>query len=152
MSNEEDELFVSDPIDLSRQVYVDGNDYQLLCCGPSGGGTFGGGGSTDNYLTAAEVLYELTGNPGQVVRDVITYQHEEGTTIEVDLLKGHFKIKRGDETLYTGRKALELLMRMKGLTFDQALEWIVEKYSVEAARMLAEDYVKRRLAALSDPS
>jgi hypothetical protein len=38
-----DRVYILDPVDLSRQVYVDNSDYQLLCCGPSGGGSFGGG-------------------------------------------------------------------------------------------------------------
>ncbi|MET8101501.1 hypothetical protein ABZV29_34395, partial [Streptomyces sp. NPDC005236] len=67
-----DRAYISDPVDLSRQVYVDNSDYQLLCCGPSGGGSFGGGGSTDSWLTAAELVYDMTGNPGRAVSDVIT--------------------------------------------------------------------------------
>ena len=149
MSNEADEVFISDPVDLTRQVYVDGGDFQLLCCGPSGGGSFGGGGSTGTWLTAAELAYELTGHPGKVVKDVITFEYDQEARIEIDVLGGHFKIQRGDEVVHSGRKALELLMQLKEVTFEQALEWIAEKYSTDKAAALAQDYVKMRVAALA---
>ena len=140
MSNEEDMPLISDPVDLSREVYTDGSDYQLLCCS-------GGGGSTDPWLTAGELVYHLTRNAGKVVSDVITFELEQENRVEIKLLGGHFEVKRGDEVVHTGRKALELLMRLKGLTFEEALEWIAGKFSTEKAAVLAEDYVKMRLAA-----
>ncbi|GHF08058.1 hypothetical protein [Streptomyces fumanus] len=147
MSNEgADRVYISEPVDLSRQVYVENSDYQLLCCGhPSGGGTSGGGGSTDNWLTAAELVYDMTGNPGRVVSDIITFDYDSETRIEIKVLGGEFAIIRGDDVLHSGRKAFELLMRLQDLTFEGALEWIAEKYSVEKAEVLAHDYVARRL-------
>ncbi|MFJ3728901.1 hypothetical protein ACIPYQ_40985 [Streptomyces sp. NPDC090045] len=140
-----DRVYISDPVDLSRQVYVDDSDYQLLCCGPSGGGKFGGGGSSDDYLTAAELVYDLTGNPGRVVSDVITFDYDSETRVEIKVLGGDFAIIRGDDVMHSGKKAFELLMRLKEFTFEGALEWIAEKYSVEKAEVLAHAYVARRL-------
>jgi hypothetical protein len=144
-----DRVYILDPVDLSRQVYVDNSDYQLLCCGPSGGGSFGGGGSTDDYLTAAELVYDITGNPGRVVSDVITFDYDSETRVEIKVLGGDFAIIRGDDVMHSGRKAFELLMRLQGLTFEGALEWIAEKYSVEKAEVLAHAYVARRLGILA---
>ncbi|MFE1391023.1 hypothetical protein [Streptomyces albogriseolus] len=145
-----DRAYISDPVDLSRQVYVDNSDYQLLCCGPSGGGSSGGGGSTDSWLTAAELVYDMTGNPGRAVSDVITFDYDSETRVEIKVLGGDFAIIRRDDVMHSGRKALELLMRLQELTFEGALEWIAEKYSAEKAELLAHDYVARRLGLHHD--
>ncbi|MGW6842566.1 hypothetical protein [Streptomyces sp. NPDC054958] len=150
MGESADRVNISDPVDLSRQAYVDNGDYQLLCCGPSGGGSSGGGGSTDDYLTAAELVYDLTGNPGRVVNDVITFDYDSETRVEIKVLGGDFAIIRGDDVVHSGKKAFELLMRLQELTFEGALDWIAEKYSVEKAEVLAHAYVARRLARLAE--
>jgi hypothetical protein len=149
MDESADRVYISDPVDLCRQVYVDDSDYQLLCCGPSGGGSSGGGGSTDTWLTAAELVYDMTGNPGRVVGDVITFDYDSETRVEIKVLGGHFAIIRGDDVMHSGRKAVELLMRLEELTFEGALERIAERYSVEKAEVLAHDYAGMRLGMLA---
>lgn len=135
---------LSVPVDLIREVYAEGGHYQLLCCtGPVLPE------KPRAWLAAAELVYELTGNPGKVAGDFITFELDEGDRIEIQLVGGQFRILRGEQTLHSGRKAFELLMRLNGLTFESAIEWIAEKYSNEKAAAMAEDYLRMRVAALS---
>jgi hypothetical protein len=132
------------PVDLVREAYAEGGHYQLLCC-TSGPRTPG---LPKAWVAAAELVYEITGNPGKVAGDFITFELDEGHRIEIDLVGGQFRILKGEHTLHSGRKAFELLMRMNDLTFESALEWIAGKFSNESAAAMADDYVKMRVAAL----
>jgi hypothetical protein len=151
MSSNNNDAGISDPIDLVREVYVEGGDFQLMCCAGSGG-SFGGGGSTDSWVTAAEVIYEFTKNPGSVVKNLITFEISKDERVELNLLNGHFDVFCGEQILHSGRKGLELLMTWKGMTFDQALEYLCKTYSADAATAMARDYIKMRIAAFEAPS
>lgn len=143
MPNREDETLISNPVDLIREVHSEEGNYQLLCCSS--------GGTREAWVTAAELVYELTGNAGKVVSNLITFELEQGQRIEIQLLGGEFKVIRDEQVMHSGRKAFELLMRLKEFTFEQALEWFAAKYSIQTATDVAADYTKMRLVAF-DPA
>jgi hypothetical protein len=138
---------IASPIDLGKELYTEGVDFQLLCCA-AGGGSFGGGGSTDDYLwlTAAEVVYEHTKNPGSVVRNLITYDLDADNRIEIDLLDGRFRLHLAENAeVLNGRKAIELLMMWKRMSFVEALEYVAAKYSSDLAIALGQDFVRMKI-------
>ncbi|MFJ3728899.1 hypothetical protein ACIPYQ_40975 [Streptomyces sp. NPDC090045] len=61
-----------------------------------------------------------------MVSDVITFDYDSETRVEIKVLGGDFAIIRGDDVMHSGKKAFELLMRLKEFTFEGALEWIAE--------------------------
>ncbi|WP_338317535.1 hypothetical protein, partial [Bradyrhizobium ottawaense] len=82
----DDDIGISATIDLAEQSYVEGNDFQLLCCGSSKSGAGFAVGSRDMWVSAAELVYEFTGNPGSVVRNLITFDLGNGDRIDINLL------------------------------------------------------------------
>jgi hypothetical protein len=102
-----------------------------------------------HWVSAAEVVYEFTGNPGSVVRNNITFQVDERSSIDIDLLDGSFEVKDGDAVVGKGRKGIELLMTWKAMSLDAALEWVATKYSVESADIMAQDYIRMKMRNLA---
>ncbi|TXI06240.1 MAG: hypothetical protein E6Q76_10020 [Rhizobium sp.] len=129
-------------VNLTKQVYIEGGDFELLCCQV-------GSAMAANWVSAAEIVYEMTGNPGSVVRNTITFDTSPDEVVEIDLLNGHFDVRQAGSTRGAGRKGLELLMVWKGMTFEQALEWVRNTYSVDKARAMGLDYVNMKLAGTS---
>jgi hypothetical protein len=141
----ESDAGMSDPVDLGKDLYVGGRDFQLLCCA-SGGGSSGGGGSTDTWLTAAELVYEFTGNPGSIIRNMITFTLNDRDRIEMDLLDGKFWLHLAENAeVLNGRKAIELLMYWKRMSFVEAIEFVATRYSPDQALMLGNDFVRMKI-------
>lgn len=129
-----DEL--DNPVDLDPRVSATDGDFQLLCCSAS----------PVCWVTAAELIYEFTREPGKVVRNTISFDIDKDQRIDVDLLDGRFEIFKGNETTgVTGRKGLDLLMKWKGMSLEEAQKYIADKYSEDHATLMTADLQKMRI-------
>ncbi|MEL0438299.1 hypothetical protein [Phycobacter sp. K97] len=143
MSNTHDDSGMSPATNLTGGPVSHGAGFELACCQV-------GASANAVWVSAAELIYELTGEPGKVVRNTITFD-VEGTTIDVDLLNGAFAVKKeGSGTPIEGRKAIDLLMKWKGYDFDQAIEYVIENYSMDHAMAMAKDFGAMKVQMLSD--
>jgi hypothetical protein len=131
-------LHISTSIDLSREIYAESRDYELACCSVS----------PDPLVSAAEFIYDITKNPGNVVKNAITFKVSDDELIKVNLLNGVFSIERKNQPIRTGRKVIELIILWQNISFEKAVQLIAEMYSVEQAEIAANDYVKIRISAL----
>lgn len=138
MAHNDKNPHLSAMVDLSPEVYAQGADVELLCCQTHPNGVA-------NWVSAAELVYEFTGNPGTVVRNTIHFNLGKTSTVDLNLVDGSFEIKEGETVVATGRKGLEFLMAYRSITLEDALEFVARKYSLETARVMAEDYVRMRL-------
>lgn len=122
-------------VDLGGQSYAAGQDFRLMCCGSAG--TSGG----IPWISAAEIVYEFTKQPGSVVRNVISFNLEGNERIELNLLDGSFELfQRGRSTGKKGRKGIDLLIQWKGMSFEEAIDYIRTNYSEEHAESMGADY------------
>lgn len=131
-----DEPDIMPPVDLAREVFAAGGDVHLLCCSQSGGSL---------VVSAAEVVYELSGQVGRVEGGRILFDVGDGERVEIDLENGAFTITRGDNVV-SGRKALELLTLWRGMAIDEALAWLSRKYSQDKALAMGIEYVTMKVA------
>lgn len=124
---------ISESVDLSPEVYAAGGDFQLLCCSISKG---------KPWVSAAELIYEFTGEPGSVVRNTITFDLAKDERIEINLLDGSFEGFKGGRSTMVGRKGLDLLMKWKGMSEEDAVQFIAGKYSPAHADAMRADFVR----------
>ena len=140
MAHNPDETNISKPLDLSREAFAVGSNVRAKCCGLADEG------GAVNWVTAAELVYEFTGNPGAVVRNLITFELGGEGRIEINLIDGTFVIfQSGNAGARKGRKGIELLMLWKEMSFVEAIEYIAAKYSPEQAIALGDDFVRMKV-------
>jgi hypothetical protein len=133
MSNEQMSRSVSDGVDLGGTSHIAGADYQLACCTSCCA-------DRNMWVSAAELVYEFTGLPGSVVRNTLSFALDGNDRIDINLLTGDFQMFSGATSSMQGRKGVDLLMKWKGMTLEQALEYITRKYSADHASNMAADF------------
>jgi len=141
MTSKDSKDNIGPSVDVAKELYSEGGDFQLLCCMGVGNATTAG----TNWVSAAEIIYDLTENAGSVVRNRITFETDKNETIVVNLLDGSFEInnlKTNENIQKFGRKGLDLLMKWKDMTLGEALHHIIENYSIDQARLMGQDYLE----------
>ncbi|GMO11006.1 hypothetical protein [Bradyrhizobium ottawaense] len=134
---EPDEPQISNAVGLTREVFGDIGSVAGQCCGLVDEDR------ATKWVTAAELIYDITGNPGRVVRNIIAFDLDNGSRIEVNLIDGRFELYSQEESEpKVGRKGLELLMAWKKMSFTDALEYIAQRYSLQKAAALGNDFVR----------
>jgi hypothetical protein len=140
MPNESDDQGISKAVSLTRDVFMEIAGSAGQCC------SLVDEGRAAKWVSAAEVVYDITGNPGKVVRSLISFELDGQDKIEMDLVDGSFTIHlASDPAPLEGRKAIELLMLWRKMTIVQAIEYIAQKYSVEKAISLGSDFVRMKV-------
>ena len=147
MSEEITRRHLSAPFTVVRESFTNGADLMLACCGGASHPTHP---EPADWVSAAEIVYELTKVAGTVAGSDIRFDTPEGATIHIGVQDGRFVIVRENLDPQTGRKGLDLLMQWKGFSFDQAIKFLFDTYSPEVAQALAEDYVQMKIAALKE--
>lgn len=133
---------ISAGANLGDGLVTFGANYELSCCSQPGM-------AAALWVSAAELVYELTGEPGRVVRNKISFEID-GTTIDLNLLNGAFTIDQGTGQPIVGRKGIDLLMKWQGYDLDKAIEFIANKYSIHHAMAMAKDFAAMKVQMLAE--
>ena len=126
------------------------DNFELLCCGSQHPDIRPSFQTEKTWVTAAELVHKLTGQSGTVVDDLITFILKDSTKIDISLLGGFYLVytEGNKEAVNSGRKALQLLMYLNNLSFEDALKWFNENYGIVITENLANDYVKMKIDEL----